>query len=176
MSSAVKYYPVRFAAAATVMAAVVSNPILVAASREDADSEEVSIIELSDMFAYRLGNKTTIVSAKRCTGTQAPLFPQSIKQDFEYLVAIWRHQTGRLSSLTKKLNHWTYQRILQMGDSAVPHILSAMQAGDLDPLWFILLKRITKIVPFDGTPSVQDARDCWLAWGTKHGYGQCSNT
>ena len=69
--------------------------------------------------------------------------------------------------LITRVAHWAYQRIIGMGQPALPLILH-----DLDERpdhWFWALNAITGIDPADGVESFQDAAERWLEWGRSEG-------
>lgn len=67
-------------------------------------------------------------------------------------------------------NHPAYQRIIEMGEKAVPFILAELKKEP--DHWFLALNSITKANPV--SPSNQGnlekmAAD-WIKWGVDHGY------
>jgi hypothetical protein len=75
----------------------------------------------------------------------------------------WKYETSSLSSITKKMRHQDYLKIIEMGVDVLPFILrSLMKEPDH---WFVALKSITNEDPISYGASFQDAVNGWLAWG-----------
>jgi len=92
------------------------------------------------------------------------------KQSFQALTREWKGETGPLSSPTRIAMHPAYQRIIGMGESAVPFILEdlALHGGD----WYWALHAITggSPVPPNVRHTSREVRDIWLRWGRERGY------
>jgi hypothetical protein len=94
---------------------------------------------------------------------------QNDKEQFDRLVEQWRSETGMYSSITKKVSHPAYKRIIAFGERAVPWIL--VELRDRPTYWFAALQEIAKDAPV-GAGQYGDfkaARDAWLAWGRQRG-------
>lgn len=93
-----------------------------------------------------------------------------LARQFSELTAAWRAETALMSSLTQMCTHPAYQRIVGMGESALPFIFLDLQTEP--DHWFWALKAITGCDPVP--PSHRgdlDAMTCdWLAWGRSKGY------
>ena len=93
--------------------------------------------------------------------------------EFQCLVAEWRTQRGIMSSISEAAMCSAYQRIIGMGQIAVPFMLRALQSeGDEPDQWFWALKAITRddpIADVDRGDFVAMARS-WLRWGKEKGY------
>lgn len=89
---------------------------------------------------------------------------------FSALVERWQRETGMLSSISKKVNHPAYKRIIEMGEPAIPYILRELREHPSH--WFTALRAIAKTSPVpDGKPiDPERAADAWLRWGRKQGY------
>ena len=87
---------------------------------------------------------------------------------FAKLSESWRKETAMLSSLTKKVIHPAYQRIIGMGPAAIPLILKEMK---LRPgHWFWALDAITQGEnPASECETLSDATKAWIAWGEAKG-------
>ena len=46
------------------------------------------------------------------------------KEIFDRLVEQWRDETGMYSSITKKIKHHAYRKMILMGNKAIPWILA----------------------------------------------------
>lgn len=70
---------------------------------------------------------------------------ESVEQKFQRLAAVWRAETGHLSSITKMTNHAAYQEIIGMGAAVVPSLLRDLQKEPEH--WFAALRAITGAQP-----------------------------
>ena len=88
---------------------------------------------------------------------------------FAKLAEQWRNETGMLSSLTKKIKHPAYQKIISMGEKAIPWILHELK--DRPAHWFAALKAIAKESPVKPSERANPelARRSWLSWGKERG-------
>jgi type I restriction enzyme M protein len=101
------------------------------------------------------------------SGVQAA---QSSKAVFTVLADQWKRETGMFSSMSKKIQHPAYQKIIALGESAVPLILHEME--ERPGHWFAALEAITKTSPIPASARVDVSRAtaAWLRWGKEHGY------
>lgn len=98
----------------------------------------------------------------------------SQQREFERLADEWERETRGVSSPSIKFSNPKYQRIIAMGESAIPLILTRMQASPGS--WFEALKAIARID--DGNDPVPQAHwgdlaamtDDWIRWGMDNGY------
>lgn len=93
---------------------------------------------------------------------------------FKRLVSEWRRERDATSSFVSDMAMCTsYQKIIGMGDAAIPLILSELRSeGDEPDHWFWALRVITDVDPVpveDRGQTVKMAR-AWLAWGEQQGY------
>ena len=88
---------------------------------------------------------------------------------FDSLADQWRNETAHLSSLTKKITHPAYLRIISLGPSALPLILNRLQH---EPgYWFTALRALSgqdPVMPAE-QGNFRAARDAWLRWGRSRG-------
>ena len=87
-----------------------------------------------------------------------------LRDEFNELASLWDRETLLMSSALQITEHWAYQRIIAMGDPAVPLILSRMQDKGPDH-WFIALTAITGIDAAIGEDTMQGATKAWIVWG-----------
>ncbi len=75
-----------------------------------------------------------------------------------------------LSSMSKKLAHPAYQKIIALGEPAIPLILRELR--DRPGFWFEALKAITRQspVPPDERTDARQVRERWLNWGKEKRY------
>lgn len=103
-------------------------------------------------------------------GTEVAPASNGIRARFERLAGEWRKDTRLLSSLTEMVTHPAYQRIIGLGQAAVPLLLEKLQ--DQPGQWFWALKAITGDDPVneESRGDVKAMSDAWLSWGRRHGY------
>jgi hypothetical protein len=93
--------------------------------------------------------------------------PTVLEADFQLLAKQWRKETAIHSSLTRKVMHPAYQRIIGMGPSVLPLILRelARKPGH----WFWALNAISGEDPVGEDADFEAAVDAWLGWGRDKG-------
>jgi hypothetical protein len=90
-----------------------------------------------------------------------------LELEFYRLAENWKYETSSLSSITKKVRHPDYLKIIKMGGNVLPFILrSLMKEPDH---WFVALKSITNEDPIPYGASFQDSVNGWIAWGRERG-------
>lgn len=96
--------------------------------------------------------------------------PDPVYEEFTQLAEEWRAETGHLSSATQIAMHPAYQRIIGLGEPAIPLILEALR--ERGGQWYWALNAITNAspVPADQEGRVQGMNEAWLDWGARHGY------
>ncbi len=94
----------------------------------------------------------------------------SLRQEFAELVATWRAETAGLSSPRAMARHHAYQRIIDLGEPAIPLILQDMKENG--GWWDPALRALTGQNPVPesarGSPPLND--EAWLQWGLDNGY------
>jgi hypothetical protein len=85
---------------------------------------------------------------------------------FNQLADRWQRETALESIVTRKAMHPAYQRIIGMGDAAVPLILQRLQREPRQ--WFWALSAITGEDPAVGQDSAAGAAAAWIEWGKAH--------
>lgn len=92
---------------------------------------------------------------------------------FQSLVEQWKKERGARSSISEAAILNPYQRIIGMGEDAVPMILQQLKSeGDQPDQWFWALRVITDANPVDPAdqgdfPKMAQA---WLKWGEDNDY------
>jgi hypothetical protein len=101
-------------------------------------------------------------------GRDASAEPPS-EESFHALAEQWRRETGTFSSVTKKVQHPAYRKIIDMGEKALQWVLRELR--DRPGLWFEALQAITRQTPVAAGERAdpQRARDAWLNWGKERG-------
>lgn len=88
-------------------------------------------------------------------------------QRFRTLAENWRRERGITSSVTKMVLCPSYQRIMVMGERAIPFILRELEKTRDDPdHWFWALEMITEAdpIPVDAYGDTVRMADAWLTW------------
>lgn len=92
---------------------------------------------------------------------------------FRELAREWKSRRSASSSITEITHHPAYQKIIGMGESAVPLILRELEREGRDPAhWFWALHAISLEQPVshqDRGNTVRMAK-AWLEWGKNRGY------
>jgi len=93
------------------------------------------------------------------------------EQRFRKLAKAWKSETELFSKLTKRILHPAYQKIIGMGEPAVPLILQALSENGPDD-WFWALTAITDENPIteDMAGNMAAMTEAWLQWGRGAGY------
>jgi putative addiction module CopG family antidote len=90
-----------------------------------------------------------------------------LELEFYRLAENWKHETASFSSISKKINHQDYVKIVAMGNDVLPLILrSLLQEPDH---WFVALKNISKEDPIPAGTTFSDSVSGWLKWGQEKG-------
>jgi hypothetical protein len=90
------------------------------------------------------------------------------EDEFQELVEEWRADTRFLSSVSDKVIHPAYQRIMANGPSSLPMILSDMRREP--DHWFWALYFIVGRDVAEGTETIEAATAAWTKWGEERGY------
>ena len=98
--------------------------------------------------------------------------PQDCVSLFSRLAEEWRRDRPRGVDVTGMVMHPSYQRIIGMGEDAIPLIL-----GELDRQpdhWFWALHSITGAdpVPEDCQGNISEMASAWVEWGRRNGFRQ----
>ncbi|MDQ3009450.1 MAG: hypothetical protein M3X11_01920 [Acidobacteriota bacterium] len=91
-----------------------------------------------------------------------------LESRFRHLADQWRNETKYLSSLSKMALHPAYQKIIGLGQPAVPLILSELQKSSDHWLW--ALHSITGEDPAQPNATFREAVESWIEWGKLKGY------
>ncbi|MDB5354304.1 MAG: hypothetical protein JWN24_757 [Phycisphaerales bacterium] len=94
----------------------------------------------------------------------------AIEAKFKALTESWQAQRGPDSSISRLSMHPAYQRIIGMGDAAVPLILRELERKP--DHWFWALNAITGAdpVPEASRGILREMAAAWLKWGHENGY------
>ena len=82
----------------------------------------------------------------------------------------WLQERPRGADLAGMIAHPAYQRIIQMGQDAIPLILQELEKRP--DHWFPALRAITEAnpVPEHAQGNLAKMTDAWLTWGHENGY------
>ena len=92
--------------------------------------------------------------------------PPTVK--FNRLLADWRQNTRYKSSFAKIVLDPAYQKIIAMGQSALPFILQELKTKGGH--WFYALEIISDEHIGNPGDDFEAVRIAWLNWGREHGY------
>jgi hypothetical protein len=89
---------------------------------------------------------------------------------FRKLVAEWKAAVAPLSSTTARVNHPAYQKIIALGQAAIPLLLRELQ--EQPNHWFAALRALTGADPVEPSDrgKVGPMADAWLRWGKTNAY------
>jgi hypothetical protein len=92
------------------------------------------------------------------------------RQRFDRLAREWKEKSRYLSNSVQMAMLAPYQRIIGMGEPAVPLILAELQREP--DHWFWALEAITEAnpVPAEAAGKVRQMAEAWIAWGKQQGY------
>lgn len=104
--------------------------------------------------------------------TRLPGYAESneLSEEFARLADQWHEETGHLSSPSQIAMHPAYQRIIGMGERAIPLILRDLHLRGGQ--WYWALRAITdqSPVPQDAAGNIRIMKQAWLHWGANRGY------
>src|SRR5262245_25828571 len=90
---------------------------------------------------------------------------------FHKLAKLWRSETEFVSKVTKRILHPAYQKIIGIGEPAIPLILEDLLENGPDD-WFWALTAITDANPITKAMAgdMVAMTEAWLQWGRNAGY------
>lgn len=93
------------------------------------------------------------------------------QQRFDALAALWKSETELMSKASKKVMHPAYQKIIGMGEPAIPLILKDL-AENGPHHWFWALDALSDANPItdDIAGDMHAMTEAWLQWGRNAGY------
>lgn len=89
---------------------------------------------------------------------------------FGRLAKQWKKETAHVSSNSQRAVHPAYQRIIGMGEAAIPFLLHELDREPDD--WFWALNTITEAdpVPARARGKMERIARAWITWGRKRGF------
>jgi hypothetical protein len=103
--------------------------------------------------------------------TRKPIYKQLTPEEkFLILARRWQRESQLLSSTGEMARLESYQRIIRMGQQALPFILRELEREP--DYWFIALETIAdeNPVPVSDRGRIQLMTDAWLRWGRERGH------
>ena len=92
------------------------------------------------------------------------------QEEFDTLALEWKQETAHLSSPSVIAGHPAYQKIIEMGQEAIPLILQDLKESKAHWFWALrVTARESPIRPED-RGDVDAITDAWLDWGRRHRY------
>jgi hypothetical protein len=92
-----------------------------------------------------------------------------VAEEFGRLRQIWTEETAFTSTLSQRVMHSAYQRIIGLGPQVIPLILQEFTSGRVEH-WFWALIAVSGEDAAVGQQSLSDAAECWVSWGRERGY------
>ena len=103
---------------------------------------------------------------------------EELESTFNVLADKWEEETAYYSLMGQKVQHYSYQLILKMGDAGIPLILQRIERRG--GLWYHALESITGLPSPSGiaqlntkgwhSVNVKEVNAAWLQWGREQGY------
>jgi hypothetical protein len=93
----------------------------------------------------------------------------SLESQFNFLVAKWRRETSKFSLVEKSAMNPAYQRIIGMGNGALPLIFRELDQKGGHWLWALEAITGRDNVAKQGD-TFRQAVSAWLQWGRSQGY------
>ena len=97
--------------------------------------------------------------------------PESgIEDEFGHLVSEWKSGRRRGADVARMIKHPAYERIIGMGEPAIPLILKELDR-EVDH-WFPALREITGFspIPEESKGNLAKMAQAWLDWGKREAY------
>lgn len=109
---------------------------------------------------------STYVAERKSTAGKAG---EELRRTFSNLANQWRTETAHLSSITAKIAHPAYMRIIGLGPAAIPFVLSRLETEPA--YWFAALRSLTGYDPVqpEDYGRFRAMREAWLEWGRNRG-------
>jgi hypothetical protein len=92
------------------------------------------------------------------------------RETFEILAEAWERDRPRGADIEQMTKHPAYQRIIAMGEPAVPWLLQRL--AEKPDHWFVALNAITgaRPVPPESRGRIKEMTQAWVNWGLQQGY------
>ena len=110
-----------------------------------------------------------IIGCQHHLARHPPRVSPSLAETFAQLRDTWRQQTAHLSSTTARVLHPAYQRIIGLGRSALPLLLTELKDRPAQWTWALRAVAGEDPVPQTDRGTLRKEREAWLAWGRRNG-------
>ena len=125
-----------------------------------------------DTGQWRITRRMPEDEEVRCYHPAKPPAPGGealLARTFNDLRDAWRNETARVSSMTTRVLHPAYQRIIGLGTRILPLLLAELR--DRPAQWMWALRAITgeDPVPTTDRGALRKEREAWLDWGRQRG-------
>jgi hypothetical protein len=110
----------------------------------------------------------SVLSETQPAGDFAAVRTAKDRAKFLALATEWRSQHGAMSSISEMSMLPAYQKIIGMGEAAIPLILNELKAeGDEPDQWFWALRAIAEANPVapQDQGNFTNTSQAWIAWG-----------
>jgi hypothetical protein len=129
-------------------------------------------IQSQTTSGYELDKKNNPVVVASVDTAEQVKAEKSLRK-FKKLAQQWRNERGSMSSITEMSMLSPYQKIIGMGNEAVPLILNELRSEGDDPdQWFWALTAITETNPVkpEDQGNFKKMAEAWFAWAEAEGY------
>lgn len=112
---------------------------------------------------YRLSSNARVIERRAEASSETELI------ELRRLADEWRQATVFLSSITQKILHPAYQKIIGFGDRALPFLVGELRNSG--GYWFWALNAISRDdpVPPGMQGNYQAMKDAWIEWAEQRG-------
>lgn len=135
--------------------------------------EKMDLRPAGSEITYEIGLASALITTelgiRRLRGIAHHKGKRQVRELFERLRAEWAEDTQFSSSLHQAATHPAYQRIVGLGEDALPLIFEQLRE-DPSPKWFWALRAIVREDKAATSETVQDAVEQWLSWAVEEGY------
>jgi len=107
-------------------------------------------------------------SAVECASYWKLVKAAFLYEQFTELAEAWREDTAMLSVAKQKVTHPAYQKIIGMGEQALPFIFRELRQKREH--WIFALREITGEDAAKASHNFKEAAGAWLEWGKGKGY------
>jgi len=104
-------------------------------------------------------------------GVVTPLRDKGLEDKFQDLSQQWKFETGHMSIASQIAMHPAYQRIIAMGEQAIPLILEDLRKEPHHWFWALsALADCAPIIPEKDKGNIRAMSDAWIEWGKRKRY------
>lgn len=93
-----------------------------------------------------------------------------VEATFHQLAEQWKRETAAQSLVSRIVAHPAHQRIIAMGEQAVPLILRDLQKRPHHWFWALSIITHESPIPPEAQGNMRKMADAWLEWGRRKGY------